>query len=182
MNIHELVLQPIAAFVYCNRHAAACPGCRPQTNVGKVKVTSNWKPVKGSRPSVPHGAKFFTYLLLPSVCAHTEENVETVNDLVLSQEDKLQTHRSVLEISRETGIHRLSLSRIICKDLHLKCFKRRRAQELKDANCAARMKHAEFLLQNFPQYTTNFVSFTDEKVFSVASSDSRQNKVSGRLQ
>ena len=23
MNIHEAVLQPIAAFVYCNRHAAA---------------------------------------------------------------------------------------------------------------------------------------------------------------
>jgi len=30
--------------------------------------------------------------------ARTEENVETVNDLVLSQEDKPQTHRTVLEI------------------------------------------------------------------------------------
>jgi len=30
----------------------------------------------------------FTYLLLPSICARTEENVETVNDLVLSQADK----------------------------------------------------------------------------------------------
>jgi len=38
--------------------------------------------------------------------ARTEENVETVNDLVLSQEDKPQTHRTVREISRETGIHR----------------------------------------------------------------------------
>jgi len=26
MNIHEAVLQPIAAFVYCNRHAAAGRG------------------------------------------------------------------------------------------------------------------------------------------------------------
>ena len=31
---------------------------------------------------------------------------------------------------RETDIHRSSVSQIICKDLHLKCFKRHRAQEL----------------------------------------------------
>ena len=31
-----------------------------------------------------------------------------------SQEDKPQTHRTVREISRETGIHRSSLSQIIC--------------------------------------------------------------------
>ena len=35
--------------------------------------------------------------------ARTEANVETVNDLVLSQEDKLQTHKTVGEISREMG-------------------------------------------------------------------------------
>ena len=40
--------------------------------------------------------------------ARTEENVETVNDLVLSQGDKQQTHRTVREISLETGIHRRS--------------------------------------------------------------------------
>ena len=77
--------------------------------------------------------------------SHTEENVETVNDLVLSQEDKPQTHRTVREISPETGIHQLSVSRIICKDLCLKCFKRRRAQELTDANCAARTKRAKLI-------------------------------------
>ena len=32
MNIHEAVLQPIAAFVYCNRHAAA--SSRRQAEVG----------------------------------------------------------------------------------------------------------------------------------------------------
>jgi len=52
----------------------------------------------------------FTYLLLPSICARTEENVETVNFLVLSKEDKPQNRRTVCEISRETGIHRSSLS------------------------------------------------------------------------
>jgi len=80
------------------------------------------------------------------------------------------------------GIHQSSLSQIICKDLHLKCFKRRRAQELTDANCAVRMKHAKLLLQKFPQYATDFVFFTDKKMFSVTSPDNRQNKVSGRLQ
>ena len=66
--------------------------------------------------------------------ARTEENVEAVYDLVLSQDDKPQTHKTVREISRETGVHRSSVSRIICKNLRLKCFKRRRAQELTDAN------------------------------------------------
>jgi len=61
------------------------------------------------------------------------------------------------------GIHRSSLSRIICKDLHLKCFKRRRAQELTDANCAACMKRAKLLIQKFPQYVTDFVFFTDKR-------------------
>ena len=73
------------------------------------------------------------------------------------------------------------MSWIICKDLWLKCFKRRRAQELTDANCTARMKHAKLLLQKFRHYATDFVFFMDEKVFSVASPDNRQNKVSDRL-
>jgi len=66
--------------------------------------------------------------------------------------------------------------------MHLKCFKRRRAQEPTDANCAARMKRAKLLLQNFPQSATGFVFFMDEKMFSVASPDTRQDKISGRLQ
>jgi len=64
--------------------------------------------------------------------------------------------------------------------MHLKYFKRRHAQELTDANCATRMKRAKRLLQKFPQYATDFVFLTDEKVFSVTSPDNRQNEVSGR--
>jgi len=78
-------------------------------------------------------------------------------------------------------IHRSSVSQIICKDLHLKCFKSRGAQELTYANCAVRMKRAKLLLQKLPQYATDFVLFTDKKVFSVTSPGNRQNKVSGRL-
>jgi len=37
------------------------------------------------------------------------------------------------------------------------------------------MKRAKLLLRKFPQSATDFVFFTDEKVFSVASPDTRQN-------
>jgi len=61
--------------------------------------------------------------------AHTDENINTVESLLLSQEDKPYSHRTVREISREAGIHRSSVSRIIHKDRHLKCCKKRRAQQ-----------------------------------------------------
>jgi len=44
------------------------------------------------------------------------------------------------------------------------------------------LKYAKLLLQTFPQYATDFVFFTDKKVFLVSSPDDWQNKVSGRLQ
>jgi len=47
-------------------------------------------------------------------------------------------------------------------------LKRRRAQELTDANCAARTKHAKLLLQTFPQYATDFVSFADKILFAIS--------------
>jgi len=122
----------------------------------------------------------FFYLLTFMIILCPHWRIRNV-DLVLSQENKPHTHRTVREISRETGIHRLSMSWIIYRDLCLKYFKRRRAQELTDANCSARMKRAKLLLQKFPQYATDFAFFTDKKVFSVASPDNQQNKVSGRL-
>jgi len=35
--------------------------------------------------------------------AHTDDNVDTVESMLLSQEDKPQSHRTVREISREVG-------------------------------------------------------------------------------
>ena len=62
--------------------------------------------------------------------AHFDDNIDAVKKLVLSQEGAPQTHRAVRQTSRETGIHRSSVLRIIHDDLQLKCFKKRRAQEL----------------------------------------------------
>ena len=107
--------------------------------------------------------------------ARTAENVELVDELVLSQEDKPQSHRMVREISRETGIPRSSVTRIIHKDLRLKCFKKRRAQELTDANCVARLQRSRLLLRRFSDSAVDFIFFSDEKVFTVASPVNLQN-------
>jgi len=47
--------------------------------------------------------------------ARTEEKIDLVDDLIVSQEDKPQTHRTVREIASETGIPRSSVMRIIKK-------------------------------------------------------------------
>jgi len=83
--------------------------------------------------------------------------------MVLSQEDQLRTHSTVHEISQKTSVLKSSVVRIVRKDLQLKCFKRRRAQELTEANCTAR----KLLLNKFSQFAADFIFFTDEKVFTV---------------
>jgi len=96
--------------------------------------------------------------------ALTDENIDQVNDVVLSHEDQSRTHSTVREISRKTGISKSSVVCIIRKDLQLKCFKRRRAQELTE-NCTAR----KLLLKKFSQFAADFIFFTDENVVTVAS-------------
>jgi len=53
--------------------------------------------------------------------ARTEENVTTVDELVLSQEDQTQTHRSTCQISRQKGLTQCSIVRIVHRDAGLKC-------------------------------------------------------------
>ena len=80
-------------------------------------------------------------------CARTEDNVTAVAELVLSQEDKPQTHRSTRQISRETGLSQTSVLRIIYCVFRLKCLKKRRAQELTEANRHARLVRSKMLLK-----------------------------------
>jgi len=42
--------------------------------------------------------------------ARTDDNVDSVNELILSQEGAPKSHRTTRQISRETGIHHSSLS------------------------------------------------------------------------
>jgi len=106
--------------------------------------------------------------------ARTDENIETVDDL-LSQEDKPKTHRSTRQISRETGIHCSSVHRIIHCDVQLKCLKRRRAQQLSEANRVARLTRCKQLLKRYDDSAVDFIWFTDEKVFTVEPPCTSQN-------
>ena len=67
-----------------------------------------------------------------SVCC--DDNIERVEQLALSQEDKPGTHLTQREITRETGISQKTVSRILKDDLRLRCFKKHRATELTEAN------------------------------------------------
>ena len=107
--------------------------------------------------------------------ARTDDNIAQVEELVLSQDDKPQTHRSTRQISREIGLSQSSVVRIIHRDLTLKCFKKRRAQELTDANRTTRLIRSRQLLAKFTDNEVDFIWFTDEKVFTVTCPKNPQN-------
>ena len=89
--------------------------------------------------------------------ARTSNNVEVVEELVLSQEDAPGTHLTVRQIMRETGSHRASVHRIIHSDLKLQCFKKRRAQLLTEANKDKRLACAKQLLKKYPEHAVSFI-------------------------
>ena len=91
--------------------------------------------------------------------SRTQENVGLVGDLILSQEDAPNTHRSTRQISRETGIHQSSVVRIIHKDLQLKCFKKKPAHELTEANRLTRLNRSRQLLRKYPRHMVDFIFF-----------------------
>ena len=106
--------------------------------------------------------------------SRSTQNIEAVEDLIVSQEDKPRTHRSTRQISRETGVSQSSVVRIVKNDLSLKCFKRRRAQELTASNRLARLIRSRQLLKRYPEHEVALMSFTDEKIFTVAAPSNSQ--------
>jgi transposase len=107
--------------------------------------------------------------------SRTADNIQSVEQLVLSQEDAPGTHRTLREISRETGMSRASVHRAVHHDLQLKCLKKRPGQELTAANKLSRLSRAKSLLRKYPSHQIQFMWFTDEKVFTVASPRNAQN-------
>jgi len=53
MNIHEAVLQPITAFVYCNRHAAAAAIAGRQTS--EIRTVDRRRPLGSEIILLQHG-------------------------------------------------------------------------------------------------------------------------------
>ena len=112
---------------------------RLDTLLKKLKETGSTDRKRGSgRPNV----------------ARTEENVLALEELVLSQEDQPQSHHSTRQIAWETGLAQASVVRIIHHDLGLKCFKRRRGQELNKANPQARLSQSKMLLAKYLESDT----------------------------
>jgi len=103
------------------------------------------------------------------------QNIAAVEELVLSQENHPGTHKSLRAIARATSIPCTSVHRIVHKDLQLKCFKRKRAQELTEDNKLKRLARAKQLLNEYPSSLVPFIVFTDEKVFRVAAPVNAQN-------
>ena len=97
----------------------------------------------------------------------TVANISAVNDLILSQEDARQTHRTTRQIAREMGIHRSSVVRIMWDKLCLKCVKKCHGQELTEANCITRLSRVKKLLSKFPESAVDFIFFTNEKAFNL---------------
>ena len=107
--------------------------------------------------------------------ARTEENVKAVGELVLSEENKPQTHKSTGQIARETSLTQSSVVRIIYTDLGLKCFKKRRVQELSNMNRLVRLSRSKMLLRKYSSNDVSSIWFADEKVFTVAAPKNPQN-------
>ena len=105
----------------------------------------------------------------------TAENISMVEELVLSQDDRPQTHRTQRQIEAETGTERTSIRCIIKNDLKLKCLKRSRAHELSEANKITRLVRARQLLRLYPAHLVNFIWFTDEKIFTVTAPTNTQD-------
>jgi hypothetical protein len=105
----------------------------------------------------------------------TPQNIDAVYDLVLSQENAPQTHRTTRQIAREIGMSQRTVGRVIHNDLQLKCLKKRRAQQLTTSNTNSRLERCKQLLRKFPEHSVNFIWFSDEKVFTVAPPINAQN-------
>ena len=73
-------------------------------------------------------------------------------------------HRLTEQHSRWLENGNRHISRIVHKDLGLKCLKKRRAQELSAANLLMRLVRSRQLLRRFPDNTADFIFFTDEQV------------------
>src|SRR6218665_98484 len=107
--------------------------------------------------------------------APTADKIEEVETLALSLEDFPKTHRTQRQIAREVGISQCTVNRIVKKDLHLICMKKRRAHELTVANKQARLDRSRLFLRRYPASLVHFILFTVEKSFTVASPSNTQN-------
>ena len=104
------------------------------------------------------------------------ENIDSVEDLILSHENRPGTSCSQREVVRRTGISQSSARRIIKNDLNLKDFKRATVQDLSEATRKKGLYRCRKLLRRFRSTkSVKNVWFTDEKRFTVQAPCNTQN-------
>ena len=85
--------------------------------------------------------------------ARTQTNMEGVESEIFSQENpatsEWKKHKSPAVISKKLGISRSSVQRIIAFDLNLKCYRRKKGQNLSDADKEKRVVRSKRLLRTF---------------------------------
>jgi hypothetical protein len=106
--------------------------------------------------------------------ARTEENVEHVENLVLSQEGNPGTHISTRKIAQDIGISRGSVRNIVTHDLELHVYKRQSVQVLTDINKERRAMRAQQMLDRFSG-SVRRIWFSDEKTYHILPPINHQN-------
>ena len=84
--------------------------------------------------------------------ARTEENIEDVEGLILSQEDQPGTHQTPRQIARQLNICHQSVRNITDKDLELNVFKKMVVHKISAPNRAKRKIRAADLRRKYRRY------------------------------
>ena len=79
--------------------------------------------------------------------ARSKENLDAIEDMILSQEDNPGTHISQREIARELSISQASVSRASKTDLSLKAYRKTKSHALTENDMEKRVKRGKRLLR-----------------------------------
>ena len=96
-----------------------------------------------------------------------ENSINTVKELISSQEDKPGTHATPNEISKMMDIPRTSIRRIIAEELKLQPFKKIKGQRIDTRTKERRIERCSNLFRVFTKQVLETAFFSDEKIFKV---------------
>ena len=105
----------------------------------------------------------------------TNENVEEVEELILSQKENPGTHKSERNIGRIIGTSQSSVSRICRQSLGLTAFRKTEVKDLSDADKLKKVIRCKRLLRFRTVANVNKTFFTDKKLFKLKQLRNAQN-------
>ena len=107
--------------------------------------------------------------------SRSDANIDTVGNLILSQESDPGTHLSLREIEMETGIPRASVHWIAKFDLGLTAFNLTNVKNLTREDEKKRIERGKRLLRYMTLASLEKTFFTDEKIFKLQAPNNKQN-------